>query len=239
MLNQSRVLKYIKSNLGFPFQPLELDDEAIWDYVKENTIREWSHYQPHLKLMSLNVSSTENQVPGRQNEYYMEDSEGLEILNIIGIYFNISQELFTGHPLWGPMGMGELKDWALNVEVAGMLRKFSSYVYEGKFVHPNKIRITPAIDVHMGTASVEYETIQPEDLSGIRNDLQMYFQKLALADIMIVIGRVRKRYGENLRTPFGEIPLSSEILEEGKEMKREILEKLEQTYIPNITFSKG
>jgi hypothetical protein len=56
----------------------------------------------------------------------------------------------------------------------------------------------------------------------------------------MVIGRIRKRYGGgNLRTPFGEIPLEGDIYEEGKEMKREILEKLERLFVPNVRVDFG
>ena len=41
MLNDARVLNYIKRNLGFPFMHLEWSDEEILEYVKEETIREW------------------------------------------------------------------------------------------------------------------------------------------------------------------------------------------------------
>jgi hypothetical protein len=68
----------------------------------------------------------------------------------------------------------------------------------------------------------------------------MDYKKLALADVMIAVGRIRKRYGGgNLRTPFGEIPLESDIHDEGKEIKRDLIEKLERLYIPNIHFDHG
>ena len=63
---------------------------------------------------------------------------------------------------------------------------------------------------------------------------------MALADIMMVIGRIRKRYGGgNLRTPFGEIPLESDIYEEGKEMKREQIEYLERLWVPSVRIDHG
>ena len=46
MLNQTRLLSYIKQNLGFPFQFIELKDEEILSYVEEFTLREFSHYFP-------------------------------------------------------------------------------------------------------------------------------------------------------------------------------------------------
>ena len=82
--------------------------------------------------------------------------------------------------------------------------------------------------------------MQCDDFSEIPNDIGEIFLELALADIMIALGRIRKRYGGgNLRTPFGEIPLESDILEEGKEKKREVIEKLERLYIPNIRIDHG
>jgi hypothetical protein len=63
---------------------------------------------------------------------------------------------------------------------------------------------------------------------------------MALGDVMMAIGRIRKRYGGgNLRTPFGDIPLESDIYEEGKEIKREVVEKLERMFIPNVRVSFG
>ena len=57
---------------------------------------------------------------------------------------------------------------------------------------------------------------------------------------MMVIGRIRKKYGGGtLRTPFGEIPLDSDVYEEGKELKREVIEVLERLYIPNVRIDHG
>ena len=44
MLNQSEVLEYVKSNLGFPFMHLELDDEQILEYITKNTRKTFSYY---------------------------------------------------------------------------------------------------------------------------------------------------------------------------------------------------
>jgi len=64
--------------------------------------------------------------------------------------------------------------------------------------------------------------------------------EFALADMMILVGRIRKKYADgNLKTPFGEIPISAEILEEGKEKKKELLEQLKSTLIPNVRVSFG
>lgn len=239
MLNQNTVLTYIKDNLGWPFMQLELEDDKIVEYTATHTLKEFGYYVPQVWKIGLNLDLESNRVPASPNEWYIFDPQGLEILNVIDFYSTSGDLYLLGHPPLGPMSMGELPDWALSVSNAMTVKMFSSFDYTFEFRHPNIIRISP-LPSTKGVITVEYERQQPEDLSGIPNDLQQYYKKLALADIMMVIGRIRKKYGAgNLRTPFGEIPLDSDIYEEGKELKREVIEVLERLYIPNVRIDHG
>ena len=238
MLTQSEVLSYIKTNLGWPFMHLELEDDKIIEYVTTNTLKEFTYYVPQIWKTNLNLSIPSNKVDGIQNEFYIHDPQGLEILNVVELYTRSTQLMIHGHPPLGPMSQGELANWALDVHNSMTTKMFSSFDITFEFRHPNIIRISPVPTEAAESVIVEYEREQPKDLSGVPNDLHEYYKKLALADIMIVIGRIRKRYG-NMRTPFGEIPLEAEIFEEGKEMKREVMETLERLYIPNIRLDHG
>lgn len=239
MLNSTRVLNYVKDNLGFPFMHLEWDDDKILEYVKAYTVREFSHYFPEVRVLSVNLLLDSNAVPGRSNEFYINDPEGREILTVTEIYFDEGNLLIFGHPPLGAFSLGDLKQWALDVSVAGMVKMFSSYDYTHEFKHPNVVRISP-VPNNVQWVAVEYERMQSDDFRGVPNDLQQFFLELCLADVMIAIGRIRKRYGGgNLRTPFGEIPLESEIFEEGKEKKREILEKLTIGSYTNVIVDFG
>lgn len=231
MLNQNRVLNYIKDNLAFPFMHLEWDDDKIIEYFTTNSLREFSYYLPEVKRMGLNTLLEQNQVPGRSNEFYLFEPQGLEILNIVDLYFDVGDAILLGHPPIGVVSHGELKDWALAVETSMTAKLFSNYDHTFEFIHPNKVRISP-LPVNTQYVTVEYERIQNSDLSGIPNEFQLLFQEFALADVMIALGRIRKRYGGgNLRTPFGEIPLESDIYEEGKEKKRELIDKFESKHM--------
>jgi len=240
MLNQSRVLDYIKDNLGFPFQFMELEDDKIIEYFTNYSLREFSRYFPEVRTMALNLGLSANQVVGRSNEYYIYEPEGREILNVVNVYFPSGHSLIFGHPPLGPFSQGELRSWALDVEVAGMIKQFSSYDYTHEFRHPNVLIIRPDPTAAFDVIAVEYERMQAEDLRGIPNEFQVLFCELALADVMIVIGRIRKRYGAGtLRTPFGEIPLEAEILDEGRDKKREIIEKMTAGSLPNVVLDIG
>jgi len=240
MLNQTEVLNYVKSNLGWPFMHLELEDDAIIEYFSTNTAQTFSYYIPQKWKTPLNLELDANKVAGIGNEWYITDPQGLEILNVVDFYSNTGELYLHGHPPLGPLSHGELREWAYQVETAMQTKMFSSFDYTMEFKHPNIIRISPLPSGTLGTITVEYERQQPEDLSGIPNDQKQLFKDLALADIMMVIGRIRKRYGGgNLRTPFGEVPLESDIYDEGKELKREIIEKMERLFVPNVRIDHG
>jgi len=240
MLNQSRVLDYVKDHLGFPFMFIELEDDKLMEFITTYSLREFSYYIPDIKKMNLNLLNPNVQVPGRSNEYYLEEPDNLEILNVVEVYFSLGHHILHGHPPIGPLSHGELKEWALSVAMAGDVMMHSSYDKTYEFMHPNVLRISPVTPQHDSSVTVEYERVHPPDFRTIPNDLQMDFCKLALADTMIRLGRIRKKYADGqMRTPFGEIPISAEILDEGKEMKRELLERLKETYLPNVTIEFG
>lgn len=240
MLNQSRVLDYVKNHLGFPFMQLELTDEQIIEHFTTYSLREFSYYIPDVKRMNLNLLNSNLQVPGRSNEFYLEDLDGLEILNVIEVYFPLGHYIMHGHAPLGPLSHGELREWALSTAMSMDVLMHSSYDKTYEFRHPNVLRISPISPQHDVNVTVEYERIQPPDLRGVPNDLQIIFCQFALADTMIVLGRIRKKYSDGqMRTPFGEIPISAEILDEGKEMKRELLDRLKETFLPNVTVDFG
>jgi len=240
MLSKTKVLSYVKDNLAFPSQFIELTDDKILDYISKYTLVEFSRYFPYVKKLGINLQLASNKLEDKANEYYIFEPENLEILNIKEIYFPISSLLIHGHPIMGPLTFGQLREWALNAEVANMLKQFSSWDFTWAFKHPNTFRVSPVPD-NMDWITVEYETVQPVDLRGIPNEFQTLFCRFALSDIMVLIGRIRRKYGAgNLRTPFGEIPLSGdEMFQEGTEMRREIMEQMESHAIPNVTVAFG
>ncbi len=237
MLNMSRVLNYIKTNLGFPFQTLELEDDTVTDYIKEYTLRTWSQYFPEKKKMSLDLQDATLLAESRQNEFYLEEPSGLEMLNVIDILFPASRWYAMGHPPIGTFTFGDIEYFSLNALKAADAMQFSDWDYTFEFIHPNIVRISPD-PTHNAYCVVEYECMQTSDLSGISNDLQMYFCRLALADIKIVIGSSRKKYG-TIRTPFGEINVDAELATEGKEERTTLLEQLSSGSHYNIVFDIG
>lgn len=237
MLNASRILDYVKTNLSFPWQFIEFSDPEILSSTY-NSLRTFAQYFPDTYSIGMNLSLASIKVPNKANEYYITDPDGREIINVAHVYYPQGQLILFGHPPIGPMSLGELSNWAYNVEIAGWVKSFSSWNYTHTFKHPNilVIRPTPSED----WVAVEYEREHAQDYSTIPNGLQMYFLELVLADVMIKIGRIRKKYGAGgLKSPFGDINLSDEIFDEGKEKRAEVIEKLTAGSLTNVVVSWG
>jgi len=60
---------------------------------------------PDKNTISIDLSREYNRVPGKGNEYYVEDPQGLEILNIVDFYTRNSEYYLHGHPPLGPLAM--------------------------------------------------------------------------------------------------------------------------------------
>ena len=238
MLDDAAVLSYIKRNLGFPFMALELSDKEILDYIKDITIRDWSYYVPNVNKMNLNLSLEANRVAGKTNEFYLNEPDGREILGVKDLYFDQGNLMALGHPPFGVFNEFELREWAYQVNSAMTAKMFSSWDKTFEFQHPNIVRISPYPFNNLQNVTVEYERMSSTDFSEIPNDVHRYFLDLALADIMIALGRIRKRY-ENIKTPFGDIPISDQIFDEGKTLRGEIIEKLERLFVPNVRVCHG
>lgn len=238
MLNHSRVLDYVKQNLGFPFNPLELTDQEILDYIVNYTLREFSHYMPEVRKVNLNVQDPCTKVPLIQNEYYIIEKNNLEILNVVDIYFSKSDFIFMGHPIMGAFSQADLPAFFLATETSMQAKLYSNFDKTWEFVHPNVCRISPIMNSD-SECTIEIEVMQSPDFSGIPNEFQYLFEQFALADTMVRLGTIRRRYGGNIRTPFGEIPVDTEILNDGKELKANIIQKLEVGTYTNVVFEKG
>jgi len=239
MLNAARVLQYVKTNIGFPYQFVELEDSEILEYIRNFTIRTFGQYFPDTKTIGLNLQTTSNKVPNKANEYYIEEEDGREILGVAHISFGMGNQYLFGHPPYGPMTLTQISQWALDTEVANWVKSFSSWNYTFVFQSPNIVSIRPTPSTESWVA-VEYERHHAEDFSTIQNDLQMYFLELCLADIMIVIGRIRKKYASGgLQSPFGNIQLDDGIFDEGITKRNDILEKLAGGALLNVVVSFG
>jgi len=244
MLTWNVVLTYVKGRLALPSSFIEHSDTAIIDWCKLTALKDYSRYYPDVERTSVLVTSPEYQHEFRNGWYYFFDDENLEIIGIKDCYFPAGDSLMTGHPAWGVWSFDQMKWWSIDVFKS---RFFSSATYfhkTFKFHPPNIVEVLGMENTTNTTGEnfvVEYERIQPLDLRRLPPAMHRIFMDLCLAECMLWLGSVRSHYGDGrLSTPYGEIPLNGEALKnEGMELKRDLLERMERDSLPPIIVDIG
>lgn len=240
MLNWNEVLNYVKGRLAFPSNFLEMSDDEMKEWITQTALRDFSKYYPDWERTSVLVDNPMYQHDVRNQHYYFFDEEDLEIIGIKAAYFPFGDDIITGHPPFGAWNFSGMKWWSLETFKARFFKPFSEFSYTYKFIPPNTIHVLGSssanLAMRMKSFVVEYERFQPKDLRKIRPSLSKVFMDLAYAEVAIRIGTVRSMYGDDMmQTPFGSIPLrGNEIKQEGMELRREIVEKMEVDSLPPI-----
>jgi hypothetical protein len=236
MLNKADVIYYIKTNLGFPHVTIESSDEQIWMYVKMYTLREFSKYVPDVNELVINTSDSEVKTDVK-NIFLIRDPDGCNVLNV---KWYIEQEMdsyMTGRPFQGPYtSFSSLEGFLLQMEQGDTAEHFSRSEPNYEFIQPNKIRLYAGSRIPSYIV-VRYERSQPEDLSKIPYEREIDFLNLALADTMITMGNIRRKY-QSLNTPFGDIPVDTSLAERGETMKTAVIEIL-NSLPPNVIIEVG
>lgn len=236
MLSWDKTLTYVKSNLTLPSGYIELTDQQMQDYLKITALSEFSTYFPDWERTPVYPDLTGTyRVSGKLNQFYFFDEEDCDIINVNYCYFDITNEVWTGHPLVGPFSLSHFQWWSLGVFKSKLFHRYSDYDRVYRYIPPNIIEILPE---NIGSTNfvVEYERTQPSDLSKIPQALEMIFMDLCLAHLMIRIGNLRSMYGGgNITTPYGDIPLDGEgMRSRGEELRQKIVDVMKEESIPDI-----
>lgn len=237
MLNETKVLYYIKENLGFPHVDIEKSDEQLMMYVKMFSLSEFSNYVPDVFEWRLLTDRPKIKVEGTNNMFYILDPDGCDILNVVAVIPAEAESFYYGYPYMSYQGSFDgVADMLLQIDQAETLQQFSRGDQSFDYFPPNKIRIFPSF-MNSQKYVVRYERVHPEHFMTIPQEYSIDFLNLALADAMMNCGTVRSKYS-NITTPFGEIPLNTTLKDQGSELKQRTIEKL-KSLPPNLLVYVG
>jgi len=218
----NNVLQYIKTNLGSPINLLELSDNEIIEYLKNHTLVEFSNYVPKKKYYVLTAGDLVEQ---NIQKYKIDVSD--YIIDVTKVYTFESQFPSSAFP-----SDTKILDDTLFAKYESMIQSLSPTI-TWRFEQPNYLIFYTQSSIEgFLPVLVEYNTVY-NNLSEIPADMYIYFKKLALADIKILIGNTRTKY--QLSTPFGQIMNNGEMLkQEGLQERQMIIENLTQNIPPDF-----
>lgn len=221
MQNWNSLLKYIKRKTGAPLNLLELSDDDIYDVVVEDVIPALSQYIGRPIWIYLSSSDLATTTSGESiYTYTIPVPDNIVLVNIVDAYYTTSTNLMCGE-MAGLLV--DPRDTVMMNEFTDMIASLNT-VQTFQMVYPDKVIFSKALT---GGVILECKAIH-SDFSTIPNDIYYdLFRPWCVAEIKENIANMRNKY-EGLSTPFGEIRLNWQKLEEdANKIREDIKTKLE------------
>jgi hypothetical protein len=219
------LIDYIKGELGAPVLNIELSDDDIMNIIKKHVLPLYSRYDPLIMYYLLfEQTNCIQQEPTKiyqiKNFPYaiMRVDEIIAKPNLIDWNQNISVALYSGD-ITNLLGTNYMIQSKLEVLAQDTFR----------FIPPDKIELIKSNNsIWIYDDFIAKLACIHDNPSTVNPDLYEYLKQLALAEIMIRLGRIRTKF-QSFQTPAGQIDLTAqELLQEGQQLRQQILQELDR-----------
>ncbi len=229
----ANLLDYVKLNLGASTSAFEFNDEQMIDIFRDHTIPEFSKYIPLIRY--YRVTESENLITENPTRVYQFKNFCYRIMKINNVIGTATlQDMDMLYLQGGRQSAYDVTEMLMAVNYAHMAA-IAVPPQTWRFFAPDKIEVINASD----TMSINRDficelacihdspvTINPDQYNMLRD--------LALADIMIYVGRIRSKY-ESFSGPYGEVQVVSRgWIDEGTTLREKAVEALKN--LPPDTF---
>jgi hypothetical protein len=212
----SNVIDYIKMNLGANVNRIELSDEQIQEILENHTLPEFSNYDSLRIYHRMTRHDIVSDYPIRRYQINTD-------YRILDVNKKINNSMMDDLIGAVELGTTDLADFLVKRNATDM-RLSVSPTETYRFVAPDILEL---IETGFYNSTIEFVLelgVVHKDVSTISPSLYDQFRSLALGDIMINLGRIRKRFGQ-LSTPYGTIDNNADaLIQEGKELKNQVLD---------------
>jgi len=219
------VLSHIHGELGSGNTKLEITDREIITNIQEQVMPIFSSYSDNIRYYRMSVADIVTESPVVIYKFKDDLEYGISEIKRV-----IPEALYTSLDFSqiNATGSGDITDFLIRQnysQMSQMVRAETTW----KFVRPDELHvIRPAMSYESFNFIVEYGAVHlgPETVD---TSLWQEFLDLATASIMVKVGRIRKKFN-NVTTPFGQMELNAdELINDGKELKRDALDRLNKT----------
>ncbi len=221
----ANLLDYVKLNLGAKTNAFELSDEEIIDVFRDHTLPEFSRYSPLIRY--YRVTEEENMITANPTYIYQ--------------FKNFCYKIMKINDVIGTASLGDM-DMMYNLSSRQTTYDVTEMLMNANYLHMSQIAVPPQtwrffapdkIEVIRSRESMDFQRDFIAELACIHNDpttlnpdLYHFLRDLALADIMIYVGRIRSKY-ESFTTPYGEVQVASRSwVDEGMQLREKVKEDL-------------
>ena len=218
-LTPTAVLRYLNRMLGASMQELELNEDEMMRVVFQESLNTFSKYFPY--FFKIPIKRSDSIGGGYTNVYRIPNDDHIEIFGVHRVWLdNMNQ--FGGSLL--PLVNDPLQQQLLN-DTLSMLITPTTFTYEA----PDLVTIRPKIE-RAGTAMIEVKGVHPKHMRTIPIAMRDQFLRLCLDDVLLSLYPLRHRF-ESMSTPYGNIQLFLEQMDNAASDKAELLEKWQNEFI--------
>jgi len=212
-MTQTELIEIIKMTLGASHIPFEIDDDGIMDIIRLRTLPSFSKSFPHMEI--VDVDPIRDRInPSEYGKYFLRSD--LKVTGVAKAFRNEQATQFRN--MYGAQ-ITNLFDYQAFMDSISAVYTPDTWAFHP----PNIIEMFPKYynaDQLLVVAKCEH----PDHLMTIPEGLRDEFIDLALADVKIALYPIRKRFA-SVNSTYGNIELNLEVLENGREERKEILEK--------------
>ena len=217
----STLLRHIKSNLGSTVRPLPITDDEIMEIVIEESLPTFSKFYPYMYPVTINPNRDKIEDRNRSSVYVM-DTNGMEILGVAKVYRTDGATEDNRYPYYATNNI-------FDMAIANNYLSLTNVPETFQFYPPSLVELFPKnfsdTDFMVVTKCVHLPSLQT-----IPINLKDEFFQLADIDVRIALYPILKQY-DQLNTPFGQIDLKINDLEDAKNERKEIIETFTSKFL--------
>lgn len=221
--------QYVKSRLGVPYTPFELDDNQLLFWV-EHSLREFSQYVPRRETVVLDIENTPGVKTEEKNVYKIPVSD--PIISVLNVYTELDSRIIAGHPLsLFPIPNLEYQiSFYASADISNIAYRNSLAHFTFEFIQPDKIRITPSFAKRY---IIELELMHKLDLSTVKPEWINLYLMILTKNVARVLATIRTTY-RSYETPVGSIEVNGEMLESLAERLEEQIKEITSSILPGV-----
>ncbi len=224
-LNPTEVIRYIKRNIGDVVYDIEaeISDEEMMKTVFQESLVTFSKYFPFKFRVGLREK---DEIIRGKNVYTIPNVDGLRIVGVSEVYLSDLNS-------YNNLALMNSTD-PVNNQLYADFQSYTQTRITPVFIPPNKVEIFPKL-WSSSYALAMIMAVHPEHLSTIDTGLREHFLQLCLLDFLVTLFPIRKRF-ENIESPYGNISLFLDQVENAKAEREALIEKFAQNSI--LTYSR-
>jgi hypothetical protein len=220
-ITPTTLLRHIKAHLGSNNRPLPITDDEILEVVVEETLPTFSKYYPY--MYPLYVNPEEDCI--KSDEYksvYVMNTQGMEVMGVANVYRTDGATADNRYPYYNTNNI-------FDIAIANNYLSATAVPETFAFYPPSIIELYPK-NFSQNKFLVISKCIHLPSFQSIPMKLKDEFFELALTDVKINVYHLL-RYYDQLNTPYGNVDLKINDLEEAEGKRNEIIEKFQSKFL--------